>query len=164
MKTLFTNDQRGWLEEASYPDFSSIVVTPEIEELEALWAGGIADFGDPRAARAVQHAPGYKDYRRSLQRSVRKQLGARFTMYRAMPREAVEELQNGSVLTSYSGFTTLPRVARAWRRFAAHRGPEPVVVRVTIEPGFVIMRGKAAEAELVINNHDIDGSKVEVIS
>ena len=143
---------------ASFPDLSDVWVTPEIEEIERAWAGGIADFGDPRAAMAIRRVRDYPRYQKSLEQQLRKKLGGSFVMYRATPRDEYEDLLDGFGI-GYKGFTTVLRVAKSWSQFAAHSTPEGlVVIKAIVRPDFVIMRGKASEAELVVNTSDLDGA------
>jgi hypothetical protein len=135
------------------------ITTPDIEELESIWAGGIADFGDPEAAVVITRVPGYYRYKRSLIRS----LGAApMPMYRTMPQDDAETLISGTGIGP-KGFTFREDVARAWGRFAGHAQGPLVVIRAQVPADAVIMRGKREEAELVINTSHLDGSQIEIL-
>lgn len=141
------------LYEARYPDLSGVYTTPEIEEAEEMWAGGIADFGDPRAARVIVRVPGYRQYLKSLKQVLKKSLGSRWTMYRALSEDEAEDMQTGGALGP-KGYTMRLQVAKDWKRFAAHKTPEKIViVKANVVPEMVIMRGKPEEAELVLDTH-----------
>jgi hypothetical protein len=127
---------------------NKIPVTPEIEELESIWAGGVADFGDKRAAHIIQKQPGYAVYVDGLRASLKFPL----TVYRSMPREAYEDWYHDGHSDTWA-VTTDRTMAEKFRSFAAHDKQERVVLAMIItEPRAVIMRGKAEESEIVVDS------------
>jgi hypothetical protein len=137
-----------------------VPATPLIEELEAAWAGGVADFGDPRAAKVIVRVPGYSKYRHDIVRAVKKLplmetvaagglRGVR--MYRATDRGDAEFMRDGGSVGA-KGFTFRLDVAESWRRFAGHgSGRDLVVVIGAVPMEGIIMRGKREESELVVD-------------
>lgn len=145
-------------------DLSHVFTTDLIEELEAAWAGSVADFGDPRAALAIRTAPGYTRYRNELVAALRQQLGRWFFVYRAMPFDDYESMLDGSSLGP-KGFTLSLEVAIGWYKLAHHETEdELVVVQVKARPEWTIMRGKASEAELVMATWPMVGQSIELVT
>jgi len=129
-----------------------------------IWAGGVADFGDPNAALYIQGLPGYGEYLEALQEEVRDQLGEVFPMYRAMTPEALEAWQSGADMGPV-GMTFDLRLAKKWRHFApiAAEGIPMIVVEVPVHPEAVIMRGKEEESELVVDANEISAHELRLI-
>lgn len=167
-RRLDADKLRGYLEGAvtglranpptDYRLIWEVPTTPLIEEIESAWAGGVADFGDPRAAEAIVRVPGYTRYRQSIVRAVEKlplveYLGTRgVLMYRSMDRDDAEFMHDGGSVGA-KGFTFRRDVAEGWRGFAAHQGggKDLVVVTAIVPMEGIVMRGKREEAELVVD-------------
>jgi hypothetical protein len=153
---------------ATWQTLWDVPATPVIEELELAWAGGVADFGDPRAAQVIHRAPGYTKYRHALVRAAKRLPLVEFAglrglrMYRSMDRGEAEFLQSGGSLGA-RGFTFRREVAEGWRRFAGHTGDQDlVVVSAVVLPEAIVMRGKFGEAELVVDTGWVQDTEIVV--
>jgi hypothetical protein len=137
---------------------------PDILDLEDAWKGGIADLGDQRAAQAIQHVPSYPQYIETVRSLVAESLGQSFTLYRSMSREQLDEwLQVKPRLQNFA-FTSRKQVAMSWRNFAGHsKDNEMLVVSGVFSPEAVVMRGKAAEYELVISGMRLKPKDLRVV-
>ncbi len=78
------------------------------------------------------------------------------TMYRAMTVEAYRAWRDGADIGPV-GMTFRKQVAKAWKNLAGMqlRNKKLVVVRVKVDPRWVIMRGHPGEAELVVDANEI---------
>lgn len=129
-------------------------VTEEIGEAESMWNGGIADFGDSRAAHIIQQLPDYDAYAHALRASLHNRIGWPLTVYRCMPRDAI--LSDGEVHydgASENWATSLtPAFPKGYVNFAGHKLPQAVVAITLERPEAIIMRGKLSEAEIIIDS------------
>lgn len=125
----------------------------DIEGLERLWAGGIADLGEPRAAMAVKRVPGYRGYLKALQGTLRRQVGSRWTMYRAMTQDEFEAAEVQDLSSRPVSWTFKKQVAKAWSNLAMVG--DRVVVQGKVSLDAVIMRGKQSEAEMVLYENEV---------
>jgi hypothetical protein len=154
---------------ATWQALWDVPATPIIEELESAWAGGVADFGDPRAAQVIHRAPGYAKYRRGLVRAARRLPLVGFAgllrglrMYRSMDRGDAEHMRLGGSFGA-RGFTFRRDVAEGWRRFAGHTDDRNlVVVSAIVLPEAIVMRGKFEEAELVVDTGLVQDTEIVV--
>jgi len=150
----------------SWQSIWDVNVPAIFEEIESEWTGGIADFGDPRAAEAIVNVPGYAKYRQAIVRAAGKLPLVRFAglrgllMYRSMDADDAEYLESGGSIGP-KGYTFRRQVAEAWRRFAGHRGRRDLVVAsgIVLLKG-IIMRGKREEAELVVDTGWVQGTRI----
>jgi len=142
-------------------------VTPDIELAEQAWAGGIADFGERRAAEIVKRMPGYAAYATALRDAVRRHVGFPLTTYRAILKRTLREMRESPYSTNW-GVTLDKDFARAWPNLAAHRhrGAWELATILVDEPLAIVMRGKREESELVLDTgwiglwNDKDGQVV----
>lgn len=127
-------------------------ITQELHDAEALWVGGVADFGDKRAAQIIQHVPGYEDYINAFRTALKRHLGWPLILYRTMPTHAVDEIATGGGGYSTEWATSL---SLEWvKRFAAkfhHTEPQSIVEIRINDPQAIIMRGSENEAEVIID-------------
>jgi hypothetical protein len=120
-------------------------VTENIRELEDIWKGGVADFGESRAAVLIQHQPGYGDYIGEFRDALEYPL----VLYRLVP---VGAPRHGIVAASIS-----EEIARSFAKFAAHDGQEREIIKIVVDNPFaIVMRGKLEEGEVVIDFNDLD--------
>ena len=133
-----------------YPDLSRVPRTEAIQAAEEAWIGGVGDLGDPEAARVVDQLPGYDRYKAGLQRSLRKKLGAKWTMYRAMTVPKLRAWRDGDWVGPL-GFTMSKRRALLWGNVLSMRGKNLVIVAATVTPDIVVMQGHPGEEELVLD-------------
>lgn len=110
----------------------------------------------------VQGMPGYFDYRSGIEDALRASLGDEFVVYRCMPQAQLDEWFAGRQVGPLAATLDL-EVAAAWHRFAGHEAEEMLVVQITIGPWDVLMLGKHAEAEVVIDGDAVDPQAIEVI-
>ena len=136
---------------------------PDILDLEGMWKGGVADFGDQRAAEAIQNVPSYPQYIETIRDFVEKSLGHSFTLYRAMPRKQLEAWLKVKPRLQNFSFTSRKQVAVSWNNFAAHSDNDMVVVTGVFTPAAVVMRGKAEEDELVISGMRLKPADLKVV-
>jgi len=127
---------------------------PRFEEIEDVWRGGLADFGDPQAARVIQALPGYRDYRNVLVSAVAQNLGDPFTAYRAISPQQLEDWENGADIGPVA-VTTSRRMAEGMKNFAGHGRNDLRTIALQVPAEAVIMRGKEEEAELVVDANEI---------
>lgn len=151
---------KNWYRLAAEDLWGSLPATEGIQAAENAWAGGVADFGDPTAGALVSQMPGYHQYRQALQEQVRAVHGNQFVMYRAMTANQFEEWRSGTDMGAAS-FTFSRRLAENWKNFQANQDKSMVVVQATIQPEFVVMRGKAEENELVIDANQISFDELQ---
>ena len=138
-------------------------VDSDMADFEELWRGGIADFGDPQAAWAIQQHPGYVKYIQAVRTAVKYEYGERFVMYRAMAKDEFDNMQNAPWSQSMA-FTFSLKLAKAWQNLAAHQNTEPlVVVLLVARLKDICMRGSAAESELVLHAFDLDWTTAKVM-
>jgi hypothetical protein len=138
---------------------SRIPTTKGIEAAEDAYRGGVADFGDPEAARLIQGMPGYFDYRGALADSLRAQHGDTMKVYRSMTEDQLAAWRNGDDM-SPMGFTTRKEVADKWGNLAQARGQKRVVVEADMPTDSVVMRGHEGEGEFVFDPNQVDASSV----
>lgn len=130
----------------------------DIEGLERLWAGGVADLGEPRAALAVVRVPGYREYLKALQAALRRQKGSRWKMYRAMTLDEFEAAENQDLSSRPTSWTFKKSLAKAWSNLAMVG--DRVVVEGVVPLDAVIMRGKESEGELVLSEAEVQGHRL----
>lgn len=127
---------------------------PRFGEIEEIWRGGLADFGDRQAARVIQALPGYRDYSDVLVSAVAQNLGDPFTAYRAVSPQQLEEWENGADIGPVA-VTTDRRVAEGMKNFAGHKRNDLRTIALRVPAEAVVMRGKEEEAELVVDANEI---------
>jgi 8-oxo-dGTP pyrophosphatase MutT (NUDIX family) len=142
-----------------------IPVSDEIQEIEREWIGGIADFGNKEASRAIRFVPGYEEYKNKIQDSLRREYGDQFTVYRVMPAEQLEQWKNVKPRLSDFSFTLSRHVAEQFRNLAAHKNRSNlIIISMQTKPESVLMRGSAAEAELVISGSQLSIPSIKIVS
>lgn len=126
-------------------------VTDEIAELESAWNGGVADFGDRRAAHHIVTLPQYAAYQAALVEVLRRHVGFPLVVYRLMPEEVFNDFLDAPSSDAWA--TSLSRrFVERFASFARQRATSKVVVQIRVyHPEAVIMRGKADEQEIVID-------------
>jgi 2'-5' RNA ligase len=137
-------------------------VSPEIQELEEAWVGGVADFGDARAAEAIQNVEGYEEYRQSIADTLRKHLGDSITAYRSMSPNEYEDWTQGGGPQGLVGVTLDPEVAKHWEKFALNTEPR-TVASFQIDPAHVVMRGSRNESEIVVDADWIEQKQLRAV-
>lgn len=149
----------NYLREARVPNLWSDEITDQLSDqildLEEAWNGGVADFGDKKAAYAIERAKGYKEYI-SL---IRSKLPASFIAYRSMSEYEYDEWVNGSGV-GYLSFTFEKRIANAWKKFTRRKNDK--VIAAPIKKSFVIMRGKEEESEIVVDGDEISAHQIKI--
>jgi hypothetical protein len=139
--------------------------TDAITEMEDAWRGGVANFGDPRAAFAIQEAEGYEEYKAFLVEKAREEFGDTVPLYRAMRQSQYDEWKAGSDIGPVA--TTLdPDWADKWSNFAGHKNLDAdpmLVVKIPAPPESIIMMGKLEERELVIDANAISFSDLKKV-
>ena len=143
-------------------DLSDVPLTEGLAAAEEAWAGGVGDLGDPEAPYIAQQMPGYGDYRGTMEDLLRAKLGDSFVMYRSIAPSEWTEWREGLV-QDCRGFTFNHALACAWHHVAGHRSKERLVMMAIVSPQAAILRGQAAEAELVLDGSWIQGSDVSLI-
>lgn len=132
-------------------------------EAESEWAGGVADFGDPEAANIIQRFPGYFDYRGAIEDWLRENLGDTIQVFRGIAAGKLEDwLHNGP--QGLESVTLNRRLAENWKNFAPLRGRDMRVIRIMIDPSWVVMRGKEEEDELVVDFDNVQPADIEVLA
>lgn len=131
-----------------------------LQAAEEAWQGGVADFGDPEAAVLIQGMRGYHDYRSHLEETARAAFGDSFDLYRSMSQEELESWEAGADLPP-RGATFDPQLAHRWSQLAQNTVPRRVV-RITVTPEAIVMRGKIEEQELVIDPNAISFHRVHI--
>ena len=133
---------------AYFEAVNNIEVPEGIAAAEENYWGGISNLGDPEAALTIQAMPGYFDYRSDLEDAAREHLGDEFTAYRY-----------GKISDRPLSVTLDKGFAEKFGGMAAHKGRKSVVSSVRVPAEAIIMRGRSAEGELVV-----DGSLIERVA
>lgn len=140
-------------------------VTEDIEELEEIYWGGVADFGDNRAADVIWKAQGALEYQSYIWTAAQRYLGGEFPSYRLMSRDDYEDWANGTPPVSNMSASLSKQFARKFKNFAGFRGDKSNLILVEIPTWHhsLVMRGKASEYEVVLAASDIDMSNSRVL-
>ena len=133
------------------------VTSDDILELEDRWAGGIADFGDPKAAYVLRGLHEYPQYQRSVVAELVAKYGRRWRVFRAMTESEVDAYRTMDVAMEPKGWTFRRDVALSWSRLAQNQEPRFVVAGIVSNPDAAVwMRGKAEESEVVLSMDEVD--------
>ena len=153
--------EREWLILTPEGD-GRVPTTPEIEDLEAAHAGGVADLGDASAKHTMMNAvvPGKRQYQQALRRDLRDHYGKTIPAYRAMGVEEYRDLLAGASPGPVS-ITTREDLARRWQDLPD--AGERIVVRADVPVEAVVMRGKEEEDELVIDADYLSANRISAL-
>ena len=149
--------------QAYFDAVGNIPKSDGIEAAEVAWAGGLADTGDPEAARLIQAMPGYFDYRSAIEDAARKHLGDTFTAYRLMAKDQYDEWKAGTDMPPVA--VSLSRdVANSFRKLAVYQGRKDLVLsELKVAPEAIVMAGKPEEQELVIDGNSVSAADVRLL-
>lgn len=144
-------------------DLGGVAVSTEVEEMEDAWNGGVADLGNRAAAIHVVAAPGYREYKESLDAELTRQLGPAWVMYRSFRNDDYLDWLNAAMMGPTS-WTFSKKFALDFAKVAAHAGEERIVVEAEVTPDAVIMRGKEDESELVCEAMEVQAHTGKIIA
>jgi hypothetical protein len=136
-----------------FKKLAMVQVSDDLLDVEAAWAGGVADYGDPSAGWVIRRVPGYREYRAKIQQVATSTLGPSFTAWRSAPLVQVEAWINGDV-GEIASFTLNKDLALAWHKLAMDKGEDRVVVSLKLTPDHLVMRGRPEESEIVVDTSE----------
>lgn len=149
------------------PDLSAIwgvLVPQDLAVFEQAHVGGIADLGKADAKYMVWRITDYSTKIRAVRDAIRKTLGSKFVLYRAMSRKQLRAWRNGEDVGPMSG-TVSKSLAQRFVNLAAVKDKDRVVVAVPVTPEMIVMRGSENESELVFDANEVSADTVmEVFS
>ena len=140
----------------------------DVEASEALKAfeeahiGGVADLGDPEAKAAVSLTKDYANAVAPIRKKIKEVLGSKFTLYRAMSKDQLNQWKNGEDVGPMSGTLSEGTAAR-FTNLAAVSDKDRIIVGIEVTPNDVVMRGSQNEGELVFDANNISFDTVKVL-